>query len=197
MKVVEFSPQQFPARNEAVVDTVNWQCHLCGKSNIYGKKRCGHCQAWKGGMRENIRTKKQKPNSPQQGQPVEIKHRLFTKPSSRGLVEDTSMEVEGEGDKEDQDEGGPAGSRPKRKRTNVYASLSETAIRATSQARAEAFMAAPPAPQHKVKRKPLRDYVHPGAVAAENAIAKGRIPEEALGKDGNLFYCRVCLGVVS
>jgi len=118
--------------------------------------------------------------------------------AGKGAVEDTSMEVEG-GEKEDQDEGGPAGSRPKRKRTNVYSSLSEAVIKATSQARAEAFMAAPPTPQHqsKLKPKPLRDYVHPGAVAAEKAIAKGRPPEELVGNDGNLFYCRVCLGVVS
>ena len=158
-------------------------------------------------MRENIRTKKQKVLSPfpRDGQPTEmIKHDLVAaaKPSSstRGaVVEDMSMEVEG-GEKEDLDaEGGPAGSRPKRKRTNVYSSLSEAVIKATSQARAEAFMAAPPVPQHQTKVKPKnhREYVHPGAVAAEKAIAKGRLPEELVGNDGNLFYCRVCLGVVS
>ncbi len=200
IKVFDYSPQS-PARHDAAIETMSgpWQCHLCGKNNLAGKKRCGHCHAWKGGMRENIRTKKQKPSpSPQDGQPMVIRHHLLSKPSSRGAVEDTSMEVEG-GEKEDQDEGGPAGSRPKRKRTNVYSSLSEAVIKATSQARAEAFMAAPPTPQHqsKLKPKPLRDYVHPGAVAAEKAIAKGRPPEELVGNDGNLFYCRVCLGVVS
>ena len=157
-------------------------------------------------MRENIRTKKQKlmSPSPQDAQPIEIKYDLVVaaKPSSRGIVlDDISMEVEGGGgEKEDPDgEGGPAGSRPKRKRTNVYSSLSEAVIKATSQARAKAFMAAPPVPQHqtKVKQKSLREYVHPGAVAAEKAIAKGRLPEELVGNDGNLFYCRVCLGVVS
>jgi len=194
------SPQKSPVRNDAAIEAANWQCHLCGKSNMNGKKRCGHCQAWKGGMRENIRTKKQKPPPPTQDvQPIEIKHHLLAKPPSRGVVEDTPMEVEG-GEKEDQDEGGPAGSRPKRKRTNVYSSLSEAVIKATSQARAEAFMAAAPVPQHqsKVKTKPLRDYVHPGAVAAEKVIATSkRVPDELVGNDGNLFYCRVCLGVVS
>eukprot|EP00984_Skeletonema_dohrnii_P027083 scaffold16531_cov119-Skeletonema_dohrnii-CCMP3373.AAC.1 len=192
------SPQKSPVRNDAAIEAANWQCHLCGKSNMNGKKRCGHCQAWKGGMRENIRTKKQKPPPPTQDvQPIEIKHHLLAKPPPRGVVEDTPMEVEG-GEKEDQDEGGPAGSRPKRKRTNVYSSLSEAVIKATSQARAEAFMAAAPVPQHqsKVKTKPLRDYVHPGAVAAEKVIAKSkRVPDELVGNDGNLFYCRVCLGV--
>lgn len=209
VKLSDVSPQLSPARDDnAAVETGVWHCHLCGKSNIHGKKRCGHCQAWKGGMRENIRTKKQKllSPSPQDGQqPMGmIKHDLVAaKPSStRGqVVEDISMEVEGGGggEKEDPDAEGPAGSRPKRKRTNVYSSLSEAVIKATSQARAEAFMAAPPVPQHQTKVKPknLREYVHPGAVAAENAIAKGRLPEELVGNDGNLFYCRVCLGVVS
>jgi len=195
--ISDYSPQQSPSRDDDAAETMSgpWYCHLCGKNNLSGKKRCGHCQAWKGGMRENIRTKKQKP-SPQDGQSIVIRHHLLSKPSSRGVIEATSMEVD-RGEKEDQDEGGPAGSRPKRKRTNVYSSLSEAVIKATSQARAEAFMAAPPTPQHqsKLKTKPLRDYVHPGAVAAEKAIAKGRLPEELVGNDGNLFYCRVCLGV--
>lgn len=207
LKLSDISPQLSPSRDDTTaVETGVWQCHLCGKSNIDGKKRCGHCQAWKGGMRENIRTKKQKLLSPfpQDKEPnIDIiKHDLVaaTPSSARGqIVEDMSMEVEG-GEKDDPDaEGGPAGSRPKRKRTNVYSSLSEAVIKATSQARAEAFMAAPPVPQHQTKVKPknLREYVHPGAVAAEKAIAKGRLPEELVGNDGNLFYCRVCLGVVS
>ena len=169
-----------------------WECHLCGKHNLLGKKRCGHCQSWKGGMRENIRTKG-KPRSYSQESEQELS-------LSRWGVEETSTMDEGGGEKDgggDQDMEGPAGSRPKRKRTNVYASLSETVIKAASQARAEALRAAPPIPQHKSnkKTKPLSDYVHPGAVAAEEAIAHGANPDELVGQDGNLFYCRVCLGV--
>ena len=147
-------------------------------------------------MRQNIRTKKPKNPSRDgmQPSPTTPKHNLLSTLSSKRVVENIPIEVEG-GEKEDQEEGGPAGSRPKRKRTNVYSSLSEAVIKATAQARAEAFMAAPPAPQLQSKLKP--NYVHPGAVAAEKAIAKGRVPEELVGKDGNLFYCRVCLGVVS
>mmetsp|Transcript_30098 Transcript_30098/g.62330 ORF Transcript_30098/g.62330 Transcript_30098/m.62330 type:complete len:743 (+) Transcript_30098:2-2230(+) len=45
-------------RQEALIPQLPWACHKCGKSNAATKSRCGACQAWKGGVRTNIGSKK-------------------------------------------------------------------------------------------------------------------------------------------
>lgn len=114
-----------------------------------------------------------------------------------------------ENDGEDEDEVDGVGARlPKRKRTNMYASLSPAVIQAATKARAEAYAAAPRRPQlgsTKATTKKRRrfsggkpdGYVHPAVIAAESAASAlgGTVPDEYIGQDGNLFYCRICLGV--
>jgi rubrerythrin len=40
-----------------VVDTTDsWRCDKCGNMCGATKKRCWHCQGWRGGIRENIRS---------------------------------------------------------------------------------------------------------------------------------------------
>ena len=34
-----------------------WNCHKCGKSNLATKSRCGSCQGWRGGTRQNLKQK--------------------------------------------------------------------------------------------------------------------------------------------
>ena len=142
----------------------------------------------------------------------------------------------------DDDDRAMATRLPKRKRTNMYSSLSPAVIRATAKARAEAFAAAPPSPQLASSKYSSRlsgghashssrsassshssqaqvipqvtlsantsiihvdnDRGDPAAIAASNALnltlqtmGTVKVPTEFLGNDGNLFYCRICLGV--
>ncbi len=41
-----------------LIPQLPWACHKCGKSNAASKSRCGACQGWKGGVRNNIGSKK-------------------------------------------------------------------------------------------------------------------------------------------
>ena len=95
-----------------------------------------------------------------------------------------------------------ATSRPKRKRNNLYSSLSPAVMNAIVEERAKNYAEAPqrlhkqakssfPSPQVDLKT------VHPAVLHAESAAqaSGGKVPKEYLGEDGNLFYCRICLGV--
>jgi hypothetical protein len=93
-------------------------------------------------------------------------------------------------------------ARPKRKRNNLYSSLAPAVMNAIVEERAKAYAEAPqrlrkpaksstyPSPQVDPKS------VHPAVLHAESAAqTSGKVPQEYLGYDGNLFYCRICLGV--
>eukprot|EP00804_Cyclotella_cryptica_P018966 CCRYP_006473-RB/>CCRYP_006473-RB protein AED:0.02 eAED:0.02 QI:690/1/1/1/0.5/0.4/5/239/1470 len=94
-------------------------------------------------------------------------------------------------------------ARPKRKRNNLYSSLSPAVMRATEEERAKTYSEAP----QLLRRQPKTSLfpaasldpkdVHPAVLDAETAAqaSGGKVPQEYLGYDGNLFYCRVCLGV--
>lgn len=96
-----------------------------------------------------------------------------------------------------------SGTRPKRKRNNLYSSLSPSVMNATVEERAKNYAEAPQRlhkqakgmsyPNHQVD---LKD-IHPSVLDAESAVqaSGGKVPQEYLGEDGNLFYCRICLGV--
>ena len=96
----------------------------------------------------------------------------------------------------------PEARRPKRKRNNLYSSLAPAVMNAIVEERAKAYAEAPqrlhkqtkgnsfPSPQVDSKD------VHPEVLRAETAAQQsGKVPKEYLGNDGNLFYCRICLGV--
>ena len=160
-------------------DSWQWECPKCGRTNLPSKKRCGSCQSWKGGKRENF------PNM---------------KKTKKGLMvmvpeEEEEEELPPESDEKDEEEQEEdtdlsMGARlPKRKRTNVYASLDPRIIQGQIQASAEAYAMAPRSPQlassKSNKRKQSFDRIPP-------IIAP---PLSGIGHDGNLFYCRICLGV--
>ncbi|KAL7542489.1 hypothetical protein ACHAXR_011817, partial [Thalassiosira sp. AJA248-18] len=204
-----------------------WVCHTCSKHNLPTKKRCGSCQSWRGGTRKNITGTKKSKTPPKATVTPKVKATLKEEPPP---IEEAPPKVEKTSD--DQEEEAEAdismGARlPKRKRTNLYSSLSPAVISATAKARAEAFAAAPPSPQlaskvtlvaaksvasksitsksiasrsNRIKQsydKKAEGYPHPAAIAAENAasVSGGVVPDEFIGQDGNLFYCRICLGV--
>jgi len=101
---------------------------------------------------------------------------------------------------------------PKRKRTNVYASLDPAVIQGQIKASAREYAEAEPPPQlaHKVKKRKqsfdVKDkkgsnkkgkkekfsYRPPVTGSARKRASLG---DNRIGKDGNLFYCRICLGV--
>jgi hypothetical protein len=91
-------------------------------------------------------------------------------------------------------------TRPKRKRNNLYSSLSLTKMNAIVEERAKTYTEAPQS-LRKQKASPLsglktrKKDVDPAVLDAENAAkaSNGKVPQEYLGKDGNLFYCRICL----
>ncbi|KAL7554022.1 hypothetical protein ACHAWF_018931, partial [Thalassiosira exigua] len=229
-----------------------WECHSCGRDNLAKKKRCGTCQAWRGGTRTNIHGAR-KSKTPLKGKETPHKAKSPPKEVEEAVPEEKSeaviasapvasaettgaeataaletsaavtpkVEKEDDGEEyqhDDVEEEVSMGARlPKRKRTNrFFSSLSPAVIQATTKARAEAYAAAPPSPQlasrSSARRRgslvrPVEGLVHesdrerppaphPAAVAAESAIDEGgAVPDELIGKDGNLFYCRICLGV--
>eukprot|EP00956_Cyclotella_meneghiniana_P002774 scaffold3275_cov70-Cyclotella_meneghiniana.AAC.1 len=94
-------------------------------------------------------------------------------------------------------------ARPKRKRNNLYSSLAPAVMNAMVEKRAMNYAEAPQRLHKQAKgnayRSPKVDPkdVHPAVLVAEAAQASsgGKVPQEYLGQDGNLFYCRICLGV--
>ena len=135
-------------------------------------------------------------------------HKINQKDINQEDVEDVKEEVEIS-----------MGARlPKRKRTNLYSSLSPAVIQATAKARAEAFAAASPSPQlasklnkrkqssekkdnHPVKKGYSNHHASKESISNNSAAhlaaadAGGKIPREFIGHDGNVFYCRICLGL--
>jgi hypothetical protein len=120
-----------------------------------------------------------------------VKIKFNTKKSRKGTEADDDETGEG---KE---------SRPKRKRNNLYSSLSPAVMRATAEERAKSYYEPPQRLRrhHKSSVLPTPNVdpttVHPAVLDAENAAqaSGGKVPQEYLGYDGNLFYCRICLGV--
>ena len=102
---------------------------------------------------------------------------------------------------------------PKRKRTNVYASLDPAVIQGQIKASAREYAEAEPAPQlaHKVKKrkqsfdvkdkkgskkgKKEKFSYRPPVTGSARKRASLLGGDTRIGKDGNLFYCRICLGV--
>ena len=103
---------------------------------------------------------------------------------------------------------------PKRKRTNVYASLDPAVIQGQIKASAREYAEAEPAPQlaHKVKKrkqsfdvkdkknsnkkgKKEKFSYRPPVTGSARKRASLLGGDNRIGKDGNLFYCRICLGV--
>ena len=103
---------------------------------------------------------------------------------------------------------------PKRKRTNVYASLEPAVIQGQIKASAREYAEAEPPPQlaHKVKKrkqsfdvkdkkgsnkkgKKEKFSYRPPVTGSARKRASLLLGDNRIGKDGNLFYCRICLGV--
>lgn len=94
-------------------------------------------------------------------------------------------------------------ARPKRKRNNLYSSLAPAVMNAIVEERAKNYAEAP----QRLFKQPKRSSYHspkvdpknvdPAVLHAEVATqaSGGKVPKEYLGQDGNLFYCRICLGV--
>ena len=96
----------------------------------------------------------------------------------------------------------PEARRPKRKRNNLYSSLAPAVMNAIVEERAKAYSEAPQRLHKHAKRNSLSSPqvdpkdVDPEVLRAETAAQQsGKVPKEYLGNDGNLFYCRICLGV--
>lgn len=174
----------------STVDKFTWMCHNCGHTNHTSKKRCTGCQSWRGGKREyDGKNGRFKDKTITFLEDDEHKH-----PPPTGAIPSTTAM-----DDDHQDENGDIamGARlPKRNRTNLYSSLSPAAIQATVTAKAVAYAANPPTPQlaRSNKRKGSNGdmYAH---VRPSEITAKSATPDEFIGHDGNLFNCRICLGV--
>ena len=161
-----------------------WECPKCGRTNLPAKKRCGSCQSWRGGKRANIVGIKKKKEKVKEC--LQFEEILSEEPPHASSDEDNNDQEPAE----DTAASNSGRSHPKRKRRNVYASLSPAVIQGQIDATAKAYAMASPAPQlasKSKKRKQSFDY-HPPISARD-------IPKEFIGKDGNLFYCRICLGV--
>jgi hypothetical protein len=51
----------------------DWQCTVCGADVLAVKKRCGKCQHWRGGIRQNIRSPKK--NGRDRNTPIKVRSR--------------------------------------------------------------------------------------------------------------------------
>ena len=184
-----------PEKSEETAPPTPWVCHTCGKNNLATKKRCGSCQSWRGGTRKNItgKTKKTRESAKAKAPPPVQEEELLPLKSEKDEEQEEDADVS-------------MGARlPKRKRKNLYSSLSPAVIQATAKAKAKAFASASPSPQLASKFHGKRKHSHdrrqdhipdPTAIAIDTAARKGgTVPDEFIGQDGNLFYCRICLGV--
>ena len=175
-----------------------WLCHTCQRTNLSTKKRCRFCQSWRGGTRKIAAEGGKKSDAPSS---EEEDDEVVNEPSTEVLPAPPGERD----DDQEEDAGLSMGARlPKRKRTILYSSLSPAVIQATAKARAEAYATNPPSPQlasRSNKRKQAYDkkddYVPPPAIAAEKSASVTPRPvlNEFIGHDGNLFYCRKCLGL--
>ena len=125
-------------------------------------------------------------------------------PKGKEVVERVNVQV----DNKEQDTVDPRF--PKRKRTNVYASLDPAVIQGQIKASAREYAEAEPPPQlaHKVKKRKqsfdVKDKKGSNKKGKKEKLSY-RPPvtkrasllggDNRIGKDGNLFYCRICLGV--
>ncbi|KAL3816815.1 hypothetical protein ACHAXA_008678 [Cyclostephanos tholiformis] len=175
----ESRPSKDPQEN-------HWFCYTCQRTNLSTKKRCKNCQSWSGVNRKIAAEEAKKSDAPSNEKAEEGK---AIEPSERDGDQDEAM-----------------GARlPKRKRTNLYSSLSPAVIQATTMARTESYAAnLPSRPQlgsRSSKRKQSYDkkddYDNSDVATAEKlaAVTDGAVSNELIGNDGNLFYCRTCMGV--
>jgi hypothetical protein len=179
------SSQESRPLNDPLVST-RWFCYTCQRTNASTKKRCKNCQSWRGGNRK-IAAKAAKKSDSQ---------------SNENAEEETAIEPSERDDDQVEEADLSMGARlPKRNRTNLYSSLSPAVIQATAKARAEAYAALPQLASRSTKRKQPYDkkdvYDQSAAVADEKpaTVTGGAVSNEFIGNDGNLFYCRTCMGV--
>ncbi len=163
-----------------------WFCFTCQRTNLPTKKRCKNCQSWRGGNRKSTAILAKKSDSQ----------------SNVDAKEEKAIEISEKDDDQEEDADLSMGARlPKRKRTNLYSSLSPAVIQATSKARAEAYAVPPQLASRSAKRKQSYDkkdvYDQSDVVTDEKSATSigGAVSNEFIANDGNHLYCRTCMGV--
>ena len=182
---IKLDNEEYFQRSSSPEESDPWICHICECTNLPSKKRCGSCQSWRVGTRRIV----DRSDAPLN----EISH------ATNSLKEVSHAKERLEDNKCEDADVSLEERLPKRKRTNLYSSLSPAAIEATAKARAEAYALLPPSPQRlsrpnkKSQSSDKKNNLDPKeAFAAE---AAGHDINEFIGQDGNLFYCFICLGV--